>query len=378
LTAVKKIAALAGLIGALALLAGSAGSANKTASLEGVGFADTDIMVDPVDLPGKAAAAADRDLQAGADTIAVKFSVTANVGRIAKEDLIPLCTAAALASAKHFDLLARTEIRKVDGYFGFVPRSDVELAAFEAALEDMVTKVIGPNGCAKDLPVLYVAPSNELNNELFDEGQFPTGLNWQAPIDAVRLNSYVYPRLHALAQALGKTIKIVGGELDQHFAERFLKRTAAFMKSRHWNLPQMDVFGEHLYVARARPDSRFIAYRNVLRITTRVRAIYGAKMPVWYTEVGAISTIPAGESQGYAPLPHPLVPMGVEAQGRFYVAFLRAAACLGVARVLLWHMVDDGTEMRTGLVYVSGRPKVSYGRVVPFMKQVSTQKILCS
>ncbi len=304
--------------------------------------------------------------------------MTANVGRIAKEDLIPLCTAAALASAKHFDLLARTEIRKADGYFGFVPRSDMELAAFEAALEDMVTKVIGPNGCAKDLPGLYVAPSNELNNELFDEGQFPTGPNWQAPIDAVRLNSYVYPRLHALAQALGKTIKIVGGELDQNFAERFLKRTAAFMRSRHWDQPQMDIFGEHLYVQRARPDSRFIAYRNILRITTRVRAIYGAKMPVWYTEVGAISAIPADESQGYEPLPHPLVPMSVEAQGQFYVAFLRAAACLGVARVLLWHMVDDGTEMRTGLVYVSGRPKVSYGRVVPFIKQVSTQKIVCS
>ena len=61
--------------------------------------------------------------------------------------------------------------------------------------------------------------------------------------------------------------------------------------------------------------------------------------------------------------------MDVEAQGRFYNAFLRDAACLGVARVLLWHMVDDGTEMRTGLVYLSGRPKSSYDRVVPVMRQ---------
>src|SRR6478672_11648959 len=119
LQASRTIAALTGLIGALALLAGSAGSANKTPSLAGVGFADTDIMADPFDLPGEAAAAADRDLQAGADTISVRFSVTANVGRIALESLRPLCTAAGLASAKHFDLLARVEIRKADGNFGF-------------------------------------------------------------------------------------------------------------------------------------------------------------------------------------------------------------------------------------------------------------------
>jgi hypothetical protein len=242
----------------------------------------------------------------------------------------------------------------------------------------MVTRVIGPNGCAKDLPVLYIAPSNELNNELFDEGQFPASPNWQAPIDAIRLNSYVYPRLHALAQALGKTIEIVGGELDQNFAERFLNRTAAFIRSHHYDQPQMDIFGEHLYVQKARPDSQAIALRNILRIRQKVRAAYGAKMPLWYTEVGAISTVPTGESQGYAPLPHALVPMSAEAQGRFYIGFVRAAACLGVARVLLWHMVDDGTEMRTGLVYLSGRPKTSYSRVVPVLKQVSAQDMVCS
>src|SRR5205823_14168372 len=164
--------------------------------------------------------------------------------------------------------------------------------------------------------VLYISPSNELNNELFDEGQFSNSPNWRAPIDAVRLNSYVYPRLHALGDALGKTVKVVGGELDQNFAERFLKRTGAFMKKTHWNQPQMDVFGEHLYVQKARPDSQHIAYRNILRIVTKVRAIFGANMPVWYTEVGAISAIPADESQGYGSLPHSVIPMDVEAQGR--------------------------------------------------------------
>jgi hypothetical protein len=342
--------------------------------LEGVGFADTHITFTE---PGVAAAAADRDLQAGADTIAVTFPVTANVGRIDDEDLTHLCVAAGLASDKHFELLARAEIRKADGYFGFVPRSETELATFEAALEDMVTRVIGPNGCAKDLPALYIAPSNELNNELFDQGQYPMSRNWQAPVDAIRLNSYVYPRLHALAESLGKTIKIVGGELDQNFAERFLKKTAAFMKKHHFDRPQMDIFGEHLYVQKARPDSPFVVYRNIRRIMDRVRAAYGPDMPVWYTEVGAISTIPADESQGYVPLPHSLVPMSVEAQGQFYVRFLRAAACLGVARVLLWHIVDDGTEMRTGLLYLSGRPKTSYGRVVPVLKQVSDRETVC-
>jgi hypothetical protein len=111
LAAAKKIAAFVGLIAVLAFLAGSAGSANKTASLEGVGFADTDITFTE---PGEAAAAADRDLQAGADTIAISFPVTADVGRIADDDLSHLCVAAGLAAAKHFELLARAEIRKAD------------------------------------------------------------------------------------------------------------------------------------------------------------------------------------------------------------------------------------------------------------------------
>jgi hypothetical protein len=371
----KKVAGVAGLIGALVLLAGSAGSANKKASLEGVGFADTHITFTE---PGVAEAAADRDVQAGAGTIAMSFPVTADVGRITDDDLSHVCVAAGLASTKHFDLLARVEIRKPDGYFGFVPRTEDELATFEAALEDMVMRVIGPNGCASKLRSLYIAPSNELNNELFDEGQYPTSRNWQAPIDAIRLNSYVYPRLHALADALGKTIRIVGGELDQNFAERFLKRTAAFIRSHHFDQPQMDVFGQHLYVQKGRAKKQFVPFRNIQRIMSRVRAAYGPKMPVWYTEVGAISTIPADESDGYTPLPHSLVPMSVDAQGRFYVNFLRSAACLGVARVLLWHMVDDGTEMRTGLLYLSGRPKTSYSRVVPVLQQVTDQQLVCS
>src|SRR5690242_3678929 len=136
----KKVAAVAGLIAGLALLAGSADSRNRTAGLEGVGFADTHITFTE---PGVAEAAADRDVQAGAGTIAMSFPVTANVGRITDDDLSHVCVAAALASTKHFDLLARVEIRKADGYFGFVPRTEAELATFEAALEDMVTRVIG-------------------------------------------------------------------------------------------------------------------------------------------------------------------------------------------------------------------------------------------
>jgi hypothetical protein len=149
------------------------------------------------------------------------------------------------------------------------------------------------------------------------------------------------------------------------------------MRAQHWILPQMDVFGEHLYMQKARPDSRYIAYRNILRISRLVRSIYGPDVQLWYTEVGAISTIPAEESQGYEPLPHRFVPMSIRAQGQFYVSFLRAAACLGVARVLLWHRADDGTEMRTGLVYLSGHPKPSYDSVVPLMKVVARRKVAC-
>lgn len=373
--AVQKIAAVVGVIGVLTLPVGSADSAATRAGLEGVGFADTHITFTE---PGVAEAAADRDVQAGAGTIAMSFPVTANVGRITDDDLSHVCIAAGLASTRHFDLLARVEIRKPDGYFGFVPRTEAELATFEAALEDMVTRVIGPNGCARRLKSLYIAPSNELNNELFDEGEYPTSRNWQAPVDAIRLNSYVYPRLHALGDALGKTIRVVGGELDQNFAERFLKRTAAFIRSHHFKQPQMDVFGQHLYVQKGRSRKQFVPFRNIQRIMGKVRAAYGPKMPLWYTEVGAISTVPPVESAGYAPLPHSLVPMSVAAQGRFYVNFLRAAACLGVARVLLWHMVDDGTEMRTGLMYLSGREKPSYDRVVPVMQQITDQQLVCS
>ncbi|HSX44486.1 MAG TPA: hypothetical protein VLF39_00015 [Candidatus Saccharimonadales bacterium] len=358
--------AVAATIGALSL-AGAAGSANKTAALEGFGYADTDIMLTE---PEAAQKAVDRDIQAGANTILITQPIT--IGEdVFDRDPSRLCMAVNLADKNDFRIVIRNEGHFENGEFGMVPITDEEREHYVKAEANMVSTI---KKCAPGLKTVYISPINEPNYVLFNKRQYDARGNWTAPRDVALTYSYIYPRLHAAAEQTGIDAEIIGGDLDQHSQELFFKRTEQFLKLGLISTKLFDIYAAHFYVQKVSPQVITLAQNNIDYITNMVKTVYG-NVPIWYTELGGISTVPAAKANLYTKLPKSIVPMSEGLQGQFYIEFDNYAACLGVEDVIVWHSKDDGGPMRTALTRPDDSRKRGYEPVVAAVK---TNKYNCS
>ena len=378
----RRMLAVSTAAGSLAL-AGTAASSQRTASLESVGFADNHIWLpyagytdgQPI-LDKVAVSAAQRDAEAGATTIEVAEPYTQGGAQV-DNDTERLCSAALLAGKYHFDLVIRREMRyRSDASLGYMPTTPNEYRQFFTNSYDMFANLYGENGCVKDKPpTVYYSLDNEPNNKLFQRNQYVNG-RWVAPENTLDFYAYEYPLLHKAANEFGIDLKIIIGELDQNLSLQFLKRAAQHRKG-SGNPKLGDVYAQHYYVQKVGPQNKAVAINNMRRLMDAAKDAFG-EMPFWVTELGGISTVPSSKASLYMPLSKNISPMSPEQQADFYNYFLKQAACLGIARVLLWHMVDDGTPQRTGLLYVDETKKPSFDKVTPTLQTITDERLACS
>lgn len=333
-------------VGYLAI-SSSAGSSPRTARMEGFGFTTgMGQLEDAQDMKA-----------AGANTVMFSFPYTAGGAEI-KNDTADVCAAAQEAEEEGLDLVIRTEShQRIDRQLGYMATSASELRKYYTADYDLLSNLVGENGCAKGLDKIYLSPFNEANNQRFNRNQYVNG-QWVAPRNLVHLYSYLYPRLHAAADNLGVKLEIIGGELKQHGQVKFMNQMHEVMKAENIKGPIFDIYAGHYYLNGTDAVPNISADQDIDKVMSAVKENFGNDTPVWFTEFGAISKTPLQMKTFYkGELPASLNPVSLIDQAKFDNDFIYSAACKGVDAVFAFQFKDDGTNMRTAPIFADGKTR---------------------
>jgi hypothetical protein len=186
-------------------------------------------------------------------------------------------------------------------------------------------------------------------------------------------------------------VRVIGGALaprgsdrpqlkrDTHSPTQFIRDLGAAYKASGRTKPIMDGFAIHPYMRTSKlPPTEMHTSSTTITIADYAKLAYllktafagthqrGAGLPVYYTEFGVQTTVPAGHRRAYKDLK---TPVGLDAvdpatQARFYREALALAACQPTVKALfVFHTFDepDLAGWQSGLYYADQKPKPSLG-----------------
>lgn len=226
---------------------------------------------------------------------------------------------------------------------------------------------------------------NEVNSKTFWRPQ-----DDEAPRKVVKLMSICYPLLKAEAAELGVDITVVGGELaSNHKPYEFIEAMGKAKKELKIKGPIMDVFALHPYgkTNDEAPDVKHVdgssaGHADYEQITEAVAQSFGRKIPVWYTEYGAKTRIPADKTNQYLLPPQKMSTLINEAeQEMFYTQALKMAFCQKAGAVMLFNVIDGQDDTWTSGIYrprPDYEPKSSYEGTVATINQLETGEVVCN
>jgi Cellulase (glycosyl hydrolase family 5) len=248
-----------------------------------------------------------------------------------------------------------------------------EFAAYTAAL-------------AQALPgIRYFVVGNEPNINRYWLPQFnPDGSDAAAPAFEALL-AETYDALKAVSPrivVLGGGISPRGGDVPDsirptHSPTTFIADIGVAYRASGRTDPIMDGLAFHPYednssvapVDGRHPNSKTIAiadYDKLVGVLGRAfdgTAQRGSTLPIYYTEFGVESQIPAAKAKLYTGLePAAVKPVPEDVQGQYYRQAVELAFCQPNVRALsIFHTTDepDLNRWQSGVFYVDGKPKAS-------------------
>ena len=345
-------------------------SASDAFSLEGAGInSSAGLVADPA--VAQAEMTELNDL--GGHTAEISIPYTQG-GVDVKNDRIAICNNVNAATAAGEDIVLRDQDHYRNGDLGYMPSTAHEFQKLYTRDIALIETLVGPNGCAKNLKNIYYSPINEPDNPLFNKGQA------EGPRHFVNLYLYLNHLLPKEAKERGLNLQIMIGELAQRNAISFLKDVKQVMIDENVTGSMLGSVNSVHYYFNGRDANYNNSANHYLMSVKQVLEDTFGHMDTWLTEVGEISTIPASMSAHYKPLPASIKPVSPEQQGQDISNLMFIAAKNGIKRVLNWGMQDDGTILRTGLIYndastaTSGTQKASFSLVQQAIQELVPQK----
>jgi cellulase (glycosyl hydrolase family 5) len=248
-----------------------------------------------------------------------------------------------------------------------------EFAAYTAAL-------------AQALPdVRYFVVGNEPNLNRYWLPQFnPDGTDAAAPgYEALLAETYdalkaVSPKIVVLGGAVSPRGEDVADSIrPTHSPTTFIEDIGVAYRASNRTLPIMDALAFHPYednssvapVDGTHPNSKTIAIADYTKLVDVLGTAFdgtaqrGRALPIYYTEFGVETQIPAAKAKLYTGIePTSVKPVTETVQGTYYRQAIELAFCQPTVRGLsLFHTIDepDLNRWQSGLYYVDGKPKAS-------------------
>jgi hypothetical protein len=253
------------------------------------------------------------------------------------------------------------------------PRAQDKFAAYAAAL-------------ARTFPQIRdVVVGNEPNLNTFWMPQFGAGGKDVAATGYLDLLARTYDAL----KTVSPHIQVIGGALaprgsdrpgtsrDTHSPTRFIEDLGAAYKASGRTKPVMDALAIHPYMRMSKlsptethADSTTITLADYPKLVTLLGHAFGGTaqrggdLPIYYTEFGVQTRVPAADRHAYTDLNSPLAGDAVspDTQARYYREALELAACQPTVKGLfIFHTFDeiDLAGWQSGLYYADQKPKPS-------------------
>jgi hypothetical protein len=253
------------------------------------------------------------------------------------------------------------------------PRARQQFAAYAASI-------------ARAFPQIRdVIVGNEPNLNTFWMPQFGPGGSDAAAKGYLDLLAQAYDAL----KAVSPRVQVIGGALaprgsdrprlkrDTHSPTQFIRDLGAAYKASGRTTPIMDAFAIHPYMrTSAFPPSDTHAASTTItigdypKLTALLRQAFagtaqrGRGLPVYYTEFGVQTKVPAAHRHAYTDLGSPAAVDAVDpkTQARYYREALSLAACQPTVRGLfVFHTFDEADlkGWQSGLYYADQKPKPS-------------------
>ncbi len=262
------------------------------------------------------------------------------------------------------------------GLSGTTPRTvraRHEFAAYTAALARAFPQI-------RDFVV-----GNEPNLNTFWMPQFGAGGRDAAASAYLDLLARTYDAL----KAVSPHIQVIGGALaprgsdrpgtkrDTHSPTRFIEDLGAAYRASHRSKPIMDAFSIHPYMRTSKlpptdthAASTTITIGDYPKLAELLAQAFtgtpqrGPDLPIYYTEFGVQTRVPAADRRAYTNLQSPSAADAVDpqTQARYYREALELAACQPTVKGLfVFHTFDepDLAGWQSGLYYADQKPKPS-------------------
>jgi len=248
-----------------------------------------------------------------------------------------------------------------------------EFAAYTAALARAFPQI-------RDFVV-----GNEPNLNTFWMPQFGSGGRDLAASAYLDLLARTYDAL----KAVSPHIQVIGGALaprgsdqpgtkrDTHSPTRFIEDLGAAYRASHRSKPIMDAFSIHPYMRTSKlpptdthAKSTTITIADYPKLAALLARAFtgtpqrGSGLPIYYTEFGVQTLVPAADRYAYTDLKSPSAADAVDpqTQARYYREALELAACQPTVKGLfVFHTFDepDLAGWQSGLYYADQKPKPS-------------------
>ena len=226
---------------------------------------------------------------------------------------------------------------------------------------------------------------NEPNLNTFWMPQFGLGGRDVAASGYLDLLARTYDAL----KAVSPDIQVIGGALaprgsdrpgtkrDTHSPTKFIEDLGAAYRASHRSTPIMDAFAIHPYMRTSKlpptdthAASTTITVGDYPKLATLLAQAFtgtpqrGPGLPVYYTEFGVQTRVPAAHRHAYTDLQSPSAIDAVDpqTQARYYREALALAACQPTVKGLfVFHTFDepDLAGWQSGLYYADQQPKAS-------------------
>jgi hypothetical protein len=332
--------------------------------------------------PAQAAALMKVSRDAGFDTVMVSAMWKPGTRAPSAQDRQTLGNVVKAAEAQNMDVF----VFVWHGLSGATPRTVParrNFAAYAAAL-------------ARDFPkIKHFVVGNEPNLNTFWLPQFgPDGRD-------VAASGYLdmLARTYDALKAVSPDIQVIGGALaprgsdragtkrDTHSPTKFIQDLGAAYRAGHRDKPVMDAFAIHPYMRTSKlPPTDLHAASSTITIADYPKLVAllarafagtaqrGDDLPVYYTEFGVQTVVPAAHRGAYTDLESPSAIDAVtpETQARYYREALELAACQPTVRGLfVFHTFDepDLAGWQSGLFYADEKPKPS----LPAFRKAATE-----
>jgi hypothetical protein len=196
-------------------------------------------------------------------------------------------------------------------------------------------------------------------------------------------------RTYDALKAVSPDIQVIGGALaprgsdrpgtkrDTHSPTKFIEDLGEAYRASHRTKPIMDAFAIHPYMRTSKlpPTDTHAAsstitiadYPKLVALLARAftgTAQHGQDLPIYYTEFGVQTVVPAAHRGAYTDLKSPSAVDAVDpqTQARYYREALELAACQPTVRALfVFHTFDEAdlAGWQSGLYYADQQPKAS-------------------